>query len=313
VLSQSGTFSYYPGWHQNPADYTTETGWLTRQFAAMRRLPLRFYLDVGRFEGGPVFSLLRENRYLRDVLVARGYPVTYSEFTGGHDYLHWRSTLPDGLIALTQKSRTVQRLTDAFDEEAKALAEGPGSPRREEGFLRTWLLLAPIAMADGQTGAEGLNKVWIENEGRLTPRVGDKVRVGDKELTWRAVEASDFVDFLAFDVNDTLGKLTEHAVAYAVAYVSAPEEMKDLQLRVGSDDQCAVWLNGKEVIRSTEARAIGKDQNQAEGVTLAKGANVIVFKVVNEIGDWAGCARFTDRDGKPVTRLTLGLTPSAGN
>src|SRR5439155_4003395 len=36
VLSQSGSFSYYPGWQQNPADYTTETGWLTRQFAAMR-------------------------------------------------------------------------------------------------------------------------------------------------------------------------------------------------------------------------------------------------------------------------------------
>jgi hypothetical protein len=114
-------------------------------------------------------------------------------------------------------------------------------------------------------------------------------------------------------VNDVLGKLTEDAVAYAVAYVTAPEEMKDLQLRVGSDDQCAVWLNGKEVIRSTEARAIGKDQNRAEGVTLARGTNVIVFKVVNEIGDWAGCARFTDRDGKPVTGITLGLTPSAGN
>jgi hypothetical protein len=247
------------------------------------------------------------------VLVARGYPVTFSEFTGGHDYLTWRNSLADGLIALSQKSRPDQRMANGFDEAAKALAEGTGGARREEGFLHNWLLLAPITLAAGQTGAEGLNQIWIENEGKLMPRAGDRGKVGDQELTWKAVVASDFVDFLGFDVNAALGKPVENAVAYAVAYVTAPEEMKDLQLRVGSDDQCAVWLNGSEVIRSTEARAIGRDQNQAEGVTLNRGINVIVFKVVNEIGDWAGCARFVDKDGRPVTGLTLGLTPPAGN
>jgi hypothetical protein len=179
----------------------------------------------------------------------------------------------------------------------------------EEGFLRNWILLAPIPMADGQTGEEGLGKAWIPNEGKLAPKAGDKVKVGDKELTWKVVEASDYF----FDVNGALGEGAENAVAYAVAYVSAPEEMKGLQLRIGSDDQCAVWLNGKEVIRSTEARPTDKDQNQAEDVTLTKGINVIVFKVVNEGGDWSGCARFTDKAGKPVTGVTLGLTPPAGS
>jgi hypothetical protein len=179
----------------------------------------------------------------------------------------------------------------------------------EEGFLRNWLLLAPIPMADGDSGEEGLKKAWIPNEGKLAPKAGDKVKVGEKELTWKPVEASDYF----FDVNGALGEATENAVAYAVAYVTAPDEMKGLQLRIGSDDQCAVWLNGKEVIRSTEARPTDKDQNQADGVTLNKGVNVIVFKVVNEGGDWSGCARFTDKDGKPVTGITLGLTPPAGS
>jgi enterochelin esterase-like enzyme len=100
VLSQSGTFSYYPGWQPNATDYATNTGWLTRQFAISPKQPTRFYLEVGIFEGGPIYSLLRENRNLRDVLEARGYALSYREFSGGHDYLTWRNSLGDGLIAL---------------------------------------------------------------------------------------------------------------------------------------------------------------------------------------------------------------------
>jgi hypothetical protein len=37
---------------------------------------------------------------------------------------------------------------------------------------------------------------------------------------------------------------------------------------------------------------------------------VVVFKVVNVIGDWQGCLRFVDRDGRPVTEgLRVSLTP----
>jgi enterochelin esterase family protein len=34
------------------------------------------------------------------VLRAKGYEVQFQEFEGGHDYLSWRGTLADGLIAL---------------------------------------------------------------------------------------------------------------------------------------------------------------------------------------------------------------------
>lgn len=45
-------------------------------------------------------SMIGVNRILRDVLLSKGYPVSYEEFKGGHDYLCWGETLARGLISL---------------------------------------------------------------------------------------------------------------------------------------------------------------------------------------------------------------------
>jgi enterochelin esterase-like enzyme len=100
VISQSGSFPWRP-------DGATEDEWLTRQYALSDRAALRFYLDVGLLEtwpsptGGP--SWLLANRHMRTVLQAKGYPVTYAEFNGGHDYMCWRGTLAEGLTALMRE------------------------------------------------------------------------------------------------------------------------------------------------------------------------------------------------------------------
>jgi enterochelin esterase-like enzyme len=101
VLSQSGSFWFNPTIGSGyAATYDTDTGWLTRQFAAGPRLPLRFYVEVGLFEQGAVHNMVLENRRFRDVLEAKRYPVTYSEYLGGHDYCCWRGSFADGLVAL---------------------------------------------------------------------------------------------------------------------------------------------------------------------------------------------------------------------
>jgi enterochelin esterase family protein len=96
VLSQSG--SYW--WFQNGDD---EYEWLARQIAAAPRKPIRFYLDVGLLEGrGPpgAPSMVLVNRHLRDVLTAKGYPVSLRVVAGEHHASNWRGTLGDALAGL---------------------------------------------------------------------------------------------------------------------------------------------------------------------------------------------------------------------
>jgi len=112
VLSQSGSFWHFDGWKESADIFErnifTDSGWLTRQFAKSPRLPLRFFMEVGMLEQGIPINMVLENRRLHDVLVAKGYPVTYSEYNGGHDMLCWRGSLADGLIALVGKQKEKQ-------------------------------------------------------------------------------------------------------------------------------------------------------------------------------------------------------------
>jgi enterochelin esterase family protein len=97
VLSQSGAFMYSP-----PEDEEPE--WLIRQFEASPRLPIRFHIDFGLMEDYPVDgdspSIAEANCRFYEVLRAKSYWVHYQEFNGGHEYINWRGTLADGLIAL---------------------------------------------------------------------------------------------------------------------------------------------------------------------------------------------------------------------
>jgi enterochelin esterase family protein len=79
-------------------------GWLSREFAATPNLPIRFFLSAGRFENGYPVNLLAENRRFRDILLAKGYPVQYREYSSGHATLCWYAPFVDGLIHLTANS-----------------------------------------------------------------------------------------------------------------------------------------------------------------------------------------------------------------
>ena len=98
VLSQSGSYWVTKDWKTPSPWPLTEAGDLVVEFRKSKRLPIRFYLSVGRFES--VGRMLGPNREFRDALLLKGYSVTYQEFGGGHDSVWWRGSLADGLISL---------------------------------------------------------------------------------------------------------------------------------------------------------------------------------------------------------------------
>lgn len=171
-----------------------------------------------------------------------------------------------------------------------------------EGFIRTWLVLAPIAI-EGESGATEIDRDFLKGEATITPKAGEKATAGGRELTWSAHQTSDFfIDFL-----QSFGKERgEYVAAYAVAYLIADDEM-NVTLALSTNDQGKAWLNGKQVFKFTDTRVLEKDTDRVD-VTLAKGRNVLILKVVNEVNNWQACARFL-KDGIPVKSLRLAQGP----
>jgi enterochelin esterase family protein len=98
ILAQSGSF-----WFEPTGADDAEPNWLSREFVRAPKLPLRFYIEAGSYEvdlKGRGGNILETSRDLRNVLLAKGYPVDYREFPGDHDYINWRGTLADAIMSL---------------------------------------------------------------------------------------------------------------------------------------------------------------------------------------------------------------------
>jgi hypothetical protein len=176
----------------------------------------------------------------------------------------------------------------------------------DEGYIRAWLVLAPIAL-DGESGAEEIDRQQVPNEKDLRPEPGEKTKTpGGPTLRWAPLKTDQYF----FDLNAALGSVHGSVAAYAVVYLDAAEPKSGLRMLMSSNDQGKVYVNGKELVKSTIGRTLEKDQDVVDGVTLTTGTNVIVFKVINEGNNWQGALRFTTSDGKPVTDLTVKLSPT---
>ena len=173
-----------------------------------------------------------------------------------------------------------------------------------EGYIRHWVMLAPVAIRDGETCAEALLKDQIPNEAALRPKAGDKVKVGGKELTWKNVTAATNY----FDFNETLKSINDHVAGYMVTYIECEKETPDVILAVASNDQGRIYFNGVDIYAFTEPRPLMLDADKGK-VTLKKGINVMVFKVTNEQNSWQGAMRLLDKAGAPVKDLKIKLSP----
>jgi eukaryotic-like serine/threonine-protein kinase len=178
---------------------------------------------------------------------------------------------------------------------------------RDEGAIKRWLILAPIPLPPGLSGAEGLAIEQIEGEGRLRPKAEEMSSVGGGNLKWRDMAFASY----EIDFNAIVGQGTEYSVAYAVTYIESEADRTGLVMLVGSDDQARIYLNQREIYRELHPMSWEPDRDTVTGIKLKAGLNVLVFKVVNEQGDWGGSIRFTDAQGNPVTGIKVTLNPDA--
>jgi len=196
-----------------------------------------------------------------------------------------------GLVASTLLATPSARAGDSLKPDA-------------DGYIRDWIMLAPIALPAGRPAGDLVVEEQVKNEAALQPKAGDTVKVYGKEMTWQNITATAKY----FDFNAVLKSINDHAAGYMVTYIECDKEMNDVTMALGSNDQARLYLNGKDIYAVQDARSLELDADKGK-VHLKKGVNVVVFKVINEQNSWQGSMRFLDKSGAPVTDLKIKLSP----
>ena len=228
----------------------------------------------------------------------------------------WDQTAKVWQSATAQEVAGWKREEKAADERAALLrqSEAAGAElerarrAREPGAITQWLILAPIPFETrGQPGSGlvALDQEQIPLEARLRPRAGNRVKAAENELVWSALQMEDGV----IDLDPIVTQQAEFSVAYAVCYILSEADHGALLMKVGTIGQAKIYLNGKQIYWFASSRANVPEQNVVTGVELRAGVNLLVFKLVNELGPWQGWVRLTDAAGQPVKGTSVTVIP----
>ncbi len=191
----------------------------------------------------------------------------------------------------------------------------PKSPDKD-GFIQRWLLLEPINKPNRTntvfTGTY-IRKAFSEclpNQFAVIPRDGEKVMIGNQELTWHALDSVDF-NVKLFRFAYGLNKPTYGVIFWVATVVNSPQEIKSVRLAAGSNSASIWWVNGKEAVALFDDRRMVMDDVVSKRLTLKKGSNIIYGAVINGPGLSDFCVRFIDENGIPIKDITVSLD-SAG-
>lgn len=216
------------------------------------------------------------------------------------------SARPGNNTGSTVQGDTTRSLAPYFVRATKA-KKTPDS----QGFIQRWLLLEPISkqirtntvFTDSYVRKE-LTTEYFPNQFTVLPKDGDKVKVGEQELTWHALESTNY-NVKLFRFAYGLNKPIYGVLFWTVTVVNSPREMKNVRMAVGSNSASMWWLNGKEVLILSGDRRMIMDDGVTARLTLNKGKNIIRGAVINGPGMSDFCVRFIDENGEPIKDLTI--------
>lgn len=165
----------------------------------------------------------------------------------------------------------------------------------ESKYIRSWLINGYYS---NTVKAEILTKDYLGGEADVVPKDGDQTA----GVTWRKLDSStDKVDLLpSFPA-------ASYCAAYAFTYVYAPADVNG-EIRLGSDDGNAVWVNGQSVYANNSFRGYIEDQDTAP-ISLKAGWNNLLVKISQKDGGWGFSARICDSAGNSIPGVIYSTIP----
>lgn len=183
----------------------------------------------------------------------------------------------------------------------------------EDGFIRRWLLLEPIARPNRTNQlftSDYVRKAFTEdrpaNLGAKLPRDGQTLTHKGATLTWHALDATQW-DAKLFYFAAAYGKPTYGVIFWATTVIEAPRDMPEARIAVGSNSASMWWLNGKEAAALFGDRRMVMDDVVSPALGLKKGRNVLQGAVINGPGLSDFAVRFVDDKGQPIRDLKVTL------
>ncbi|HEV7404439.1 MAG TPA: PVC-type heme-binding CxxCH protein [Chthoniobacteraceae bacterium] len=170
----------------------------------------------------------------------------------------------------------------------------------ESGYIPKWKVLGPFENVWGAMHPPETEALAAGGQ----PDLKKKYTTAEKpDVGWRDANAEQSQGKV--DLGDVF-KNTGMVCAYAYAEINATAAA-DARLFCGSDDQIAVWLNGKKVHDFGASRGFDPDSDQV-AIHLEQGVNRLFVKIGNQSGTWLFSAHIPGLDGTTFTPAT-GLPP----
>jgi hypothetical protein len=226
------------------------------------------------------------------------------------------------------EKKAAQRLAEFAREQAAVEQRARAASISDPGAIKEWLVLGPIGF-DCLSGAKALATEQIADEAHLRPRAGEQTPVntplnndpratmhfgpstreptvvGTNLLNWSASRLQDYL----LNFREQFRANSPYSVVYALCYITSETRQTGLLMKVGSEDESVIYLNGNEIYRWARPRKYVPDEDVVSGVELKAGVNVLLFKIANEMDFWRASLRFTDAAGEAVKGIRVTLTP----
>ncbi len=159
---------------------------------------------------------------------------------------------------------------------------------RRYGFVTNWWVTGPFR------GRESLRNNDPIPMQRMDPT--KLFTVDNRSYQWKPYILTNPLGMI--DLEQIIGSRNDVG-AYLYAHVISVDQ-QDAVFHIGSDDDFVCWLNETEVGRFIGDRGWNPEGDSLK-VTLNKGLNRILLKVLNASGQWAASLRITNTDGNPLT------------